>query len=69
MRSELTLGGMMRLIIDVPALRYAAGQFSWNTGTSQSRNAPSSCIETFDKFLHLPQLDVLLCDVLAHFGG
>jgi hypothetical protein len=64
-----TFGGMIKLIMDVPALEAPAGTISGVTIEVVIRwNIPSRRVQALDELLDFPHLNVLFCDVLTHAG-
>ena len=64
-RLRHTFGGMIRLIMEVPALRER--KFD-EVARSEKKVLPSGSIKALDELLDLPHLYVLLRNVLTHRG-
>ena len=64
--SEHTFGGIMRLIMEVPALE-SPMTFSRKI-LGKKKLVPSGRVEALDEFFDLPHLNILLRSVLTHLG-
>lgn len=61
------MGGMIRLIMEVPALRV---YFDFNTverDVRADRCVPTGRVKTLDEFLNFPHLNILFRLILTHF--
>ena len=67
-RSRRTFGGMIRLIMEVPALQGKRRSMSAETISEKKSVVPSGRIKTLDELLDLPHLNILLRNVLTHRG-
>ena len=64
-----TFGGMIKLIMDVPALGTRARTMSGATIDAVIRcHIPSGRVQALDELLDFPHLNVLFCHVLTHAG-
>ena len=64
-----TFGGMIKLIMDVPALGTRARTMSGATIDVVIRcHIPSGRVQALDELLDFPHLNVLFCHVLTHAG-
>ena len=62
-----TLGGMIRLIMEVPALRDYSDEHCDTPRGRGRRYAPASRVKALDELLDFPHLNVLFRLVLTHF--
>lgn len=62
-----TLGGMIRLIMEVPALENTFLS-DWRFALRNNCTVPSGRVKRLDEFLDLPHLDILLRNVGTHLG-
>ena len=61
-----TFGGMIRLIMEVPALTMNFVNQEPEVKRKFISNAPSGCVKALDELLDLPHLNILLSLILTH---